>query len=47
MINISYSSISLEDIAKKLQLDSREDSEYIVAKVCEIKFWKIAIVFLA
>ncbi|EDV28345.1 uncharacterized protein TRIADDRAFT_53909 [Trichoplax adhaerens] len=32
MINISYSSISLEDIAKKLQLDSREDAEYIVAK---------------
>eukprot|EP01137_Pigoraptor_chileana_P013289 Opistho-2@4631 len=32
MINLSYSRISLVDIAKKLQLDSPEDAEYIVAK---------------
>ncbi|KAF6039688.1 PSMD3 [Bugula neritina] len=32
MINISYSKISLADIATKLQLDSPEDAEYIVAK---------------
>lgn len=33
MINLSYSRISLVDIASKLQLDSPEDAEYIVAKV--------------
>ena len=27
--------ISLPDIAAKLQLDSSEDAEYIVSKVCE------------
>ena len=32
MINMSYSKISLSDIAQKLQLDSPEDAEYIVAK---------------
>lgn len=32
MINLSYSRISLSDIAQKLQLDSPEDAEYIVAK---------------
>ena len=33
MINLSYSRISLTDIAQKLQLDSPEDAEFIVAKV--------------
>lgn len=33
MINLSYSCISLTDIAQKLQLDSPEDAEFIVAKV--------------
>ena len=33
MINLSYSRISLTDIAQKLQLDSSEDAEFIVAKV--------------
>lgn len=32
MINLSYSRISLADIANKLQLDSAEDAEFIVAK---------------
>eukprot|EP00040_Diaphanoeca_grandis_P028904 m.168185 g.168185 ORF g.168185 m.168185 type:complete len:495 (-) comp31500_c0_seq1:298-1782(-) len=32
MINISYSRIALSEIAQKLQLDSAEDAEYIVAK---------------
>lgn len=32
MINISYSRISMAEIAQKLQLDSAEDAEYIVAK---------------
>eukprot|EP00105_Crassostrea_gigas_P005641 XP_011419304.1 PREDICTED: 26S proteasome non-ATPase regulatory subunit 3 [Crassostrea gigas] len=32
MINLSYSRISLTDIAQKLMLDSPEDAEYIVAK---------------
>ena len=32
MINLSYSRISLSDIAQKLQLDSPEDAEFIVAK---------------
>ncbi|XP_013391357.1 26S proteasome non-ATPase regulatory subunit 3 [Lingula anatina] len=31
-INVSYSRISLTDIAQKLQMDSPEDAEYIVAK---------------
>jgi 26S proteasome regulatory subunit N3 len=31
-INLSYSRISLQDIATKLRLDSAEDTEYIVAK---------------
>ena len=33
MINLSYSRISLADIAAKLMLDSPEDAEFIVAKV--------------
>jgi len=33
IISLSYSRISLADIAEKLQLDSAEDAEYIVAKV--------------
>lgn len=33
MISLSYSRISLVDIAQKLSLDSPEDAEYIVAKV--------------
>ena len=33
MINLSYSRISLTDIAQKLLLDSPEDAEFIVAKV--------------
>lgn len=32
MINLSYSRISLADIAQKLLLDSPEDAEYIIAK---------------
>jgi len=32
MINLSYSKISLQDIASKLLLDSPEDAEFIVAK---------------
>lgn len=32
MINLSYSRISLADIAVKLQLDSAEDAEFLVAK---------------
>lgn len=32
MINLSYSRIELKDVAQKLQLDSSEDSEFIVAK---------------
>lgn len=37
MINLSYSRISLVDIAHKLQLDSPEDAEFIVAKVLYVK----------
>ena len=33
MISLSYSRISLSDIAKKLLLDSAEDAEFIVSKV--------------
>lgn len=33
MINLSYLRISLADVAHKLQLDSPEDAEFIVAKV--------------
>lgn len=32
MISLSYSRISLADIAKKLRLDSPQDAEYIIAK---------------
>lgn len=32
-ISVAYSRISLVDVAKKLNLDSSEDAEYIVAKV--------------
>ena len=37
MISLSYSRISLEDIAEKLKLDSAIDAEYIVAKVRKSK----------
>ena len=33
MISLSYSRISLLDIANRLALDSPEDAEFIVAKV--------------
>lgn len=33
MISLSYSRISLNDIASKLCLDSAEDAEFIVSKV--------------
>jgi len=33
MISLSYARISFSDVAQKLQLDSPEDAEYIVAKV--------------
>lgn len=36
-INLSYSRISLDDIAAKLQLDSSEDAEFIVAKAIKEK----------
>lgn len=36
MISLSYSRISLADIAQKLQLDSPEDAEFIVAKVTRL-----------
>lgn len=42
MISLSYSRISLADIAQKLQLDSPEDAEFIVAKVAAyevLAFW--------
>ena len=39
MINLSYSRISLTDIAQKLQLDSPEDAEFIVAKVTCSSFY--------
>ena len=52
MINLSYSRISLSDIAQKLQLDSPEDAEFIVAKASIITilpercsffvFWKLS-----
>jgi len=32
MINLSYSRIAFSDVAQKLQMDSSEDGEYIVAK---------------
>ena len=32
-VALSYSRISLADVAEKLQLDSPEDAEYIIAKV--------------
>jgi hypothetical protein len=45
MISLSYSRISLADIAQKLQLDSPEDAEFIVAKVGWIRnrlIWGVA-----
>ena len=33
MISLSYSRISLSDVAEKLLLDSPEDAEFIIAKV--------------
>jgi 26S proteasome regulatory subunit N3 len=38
MISLSYARISFSDVAQKLQLDSPEDAEYIVAKVKNILF---------
>lgn len=35
MISLSYSRIFLADVSQKLLLDSPEDAEYIVAKVCD------------
>lgn len=32
-ISVGYSRISLSDVAAKLQLDSAEDAEFIIAKV--------------
>ena len=32
-ISLAYSRISLADVAKKLELDSAEDAEFICAKV--------------
>ena len=41
MMSLSYSKISLDAIASKLQLDSAVDAEFIVAKVnMKIKFFK-------
>lgn len=40
MISLSYSRISLADIAQKLQLDSPEDAEFIVAKVSVPLIWQ-------
>ena len=39
MISLSYAKISFSDVAQKLQLDSPEDAEYIVAKVLRIHFF--------
>lgn len=36
MISLSYSRISLADIAKKLLLDGAEDAEFIVSKVSRV-----------
>ena len=44
MISLSYSRISLADIAEKLQLDSTEDAEYIVAKVTSFACMHIVVV---
>ncbi len=41
MISLSYSRISLADIAQKLLLDSPEDAEYIVAKVQDFAFTSV------
>ena len=41
MISLSYAKISFSDVAQKLQLDSPEDAEYIVAKVNYISFKSI------
>ena len=38
-LNLSYAKIPLAEVAKKLQLDSAEDAEYIVAKVCVIHLY--------
>ena len=40
MISLSYSRISLSDVARKLQLESPEDAEFIVAKVIRFRFDK-------
>ena len=33
-ISLAYSRISLDDVAKKLRLESPADAEFIIAKVC-------------
>ena len=35
-ISLAYSRIYLSDVASKLNLESPEDAEYIIAKVCEM-----------
>jgi 26S proteasome regulatory subunit N3 len=40
-ISLAYSRISLKDICLKLQLDSEEDAEFIVAKVNNVLFQAI------
>lgn len=45
MISLSYAKISFSDVAQKLQLDSPEDAEYIVAKV-EIRTYTRVLVSL-
>ena len=44
-ISLSYSKISLIDVAEKLQLDSSEDAEYIVAKVGYLLFSSLNFTF--
>ena len=49
MVNLSYLKISLDDVAKKLLLDSREEAEYIVAKVSNqlfVRYFHSAILLL-
>lgn len=40
MMSLSYSRISLQEMAQKLQLDSAEDAEFITAKVSRALAWK-------
>lgn len=45
MISLSYSRISLSDIAQKLTLDSPEDAEFIVAKVSNACFLIFLVIY--